>query len=113
MSVFYKSMSRLKSEKFKEYKRRFKRGKPCAHCGKRLPSSQMSIDHIIPIEQFNGSPYDKSNWQVLCLPCHRIKTMNENIESAKRRADESNKTPMPYSAVFGAILKKDSNDAED
>lgn len=33
----------------------------------------------------------------------------------KRKIDESNddKTPMPYSAVFGAILKKEGDDAED
>lgn len=37
------------------------------------------------------------------------------MKTIKRKIDESNddKTPMPYSMVFGAILKKEGDDAED
>ena len=87
MSSFYKMMPKNQSFKFTKFKKKFKKGKPCAHCGKILASQQMSVDHIIPLEQFNGSPFDTENWQVLCLPCHRTKTKLENEESLKRLAE--------------------------
>jgi len=87
MSSFYKMMPKNQSLKFTKFKKKFKKGKPCAYCGKILASQQMSVDHIIPLEQFNGSPFDTKNWQVLCLPCHRTKTKLENEESRKRAAE--------------------------
>ena len=86
MSVFYKSLSRDKHIRFNQFKRKWKRGKKCANCGERKKSSEMTVDHIIPLYEFNGSPYDTKNWQVLCLPCHREKTTRENRERLERNA---------------------------
>ena len=67
-----------RSPKYRELKRMFKRGKVCAGC-KKYKTGQMTIDHIIPMWQFTGSYSDTSNWQVLCLQCHRIKTRQEGF----------------------------------
>jgi hypothetical protein len=67
-----------RNPKYRELKRNFKRGKVCAEC-KEFKPDQMTIDHIIPMWQFTGSYSDTSNWQVLCLQCHRIKTRQEGF----------------------------------
>lgn len=79
-------MNREAEARFKAFKRRFKKNKPCADCGKRFKASEMSVDHIIPIYEFRGSPYDTRNWQVLCIPCHRKKTDRE-IQERKIQND--------------------------
>lgn len=38
----------------------------------------LNVDHIIPLTQWTGNPYDLINLQPLCKPCHSIKTRKEN-----------------------------------
>ena len=81
MSNFYKSMDcdKRTNMQFKTIKRMFKQGQPCKMCGNKLPKQQMSVDHIIPVSDPCVDPFDMTNWQVLCLPCHRKKTFEENL----------------------------------
>lgn len=67
-----------KDSDYRKAKRSFKRGKVCARCNE-YKSGEMTIDHIIPMWQFTGSYKDTSNWQVLCVQCHRIKTREEGF----------------------------------
>lgn len=80
MSVFYKAMENDRKEnmRFKAIKRAFKHGQPCAKCGKKLPKNLMTIDHIRPVSDPAVNPFDMTNWQVLCLYCHREKNREGN-----------------------------------
>lgn len=56
----------------------------CANCQNEFPATQVQVDHIIPIgydkswdEWINGLYCEKENLQVLCKPCHKIKTQLE------------------------------------
>lgn len=49
---------------------------------------------------------------VLCGKCGEYKRKADEIIDDSERADVD-ETPMPHSAVFGAILKKEGKDAED
>lgn len=77
MSIYIDIMSKNASYAFKAKKRKFKKGKSCATCGKRYSREDMTVDHIVPMYQYSGSPFDTSNWQVLCLDCHREKSKKE------------------------------------
>ncbi len=46
----------------------------CARCARYIKMRRRTIDHIIPMSIYLGSPEDKSNWQMLCVNCHRNKT---------------------------------------
>lgn len=75
MSLFYESMAahpELDSH-FKEIKRAFKHGQACAECGRRLKKHLMTVDHIRDVENLDVDPFDMTNWQVLCMDCHRKK----------------------------------------
>ncbi len=73
MSVFYQSMSKSQAMAFKKRKKAFKKGKPCAICGKTYPSDQMMVAHIIPVTELTDAQalYDTRNWSVHCLACER------------------------------------------
>ena len=56
----------------------------CAGCSELFPASQVQVDHIRPMGQ--GRTWDEfinelyceaDNLQVLCKPCHKIKTTKE------------------------------------
>lgn len=56
----------------------------CAGCGTDYPAKQVQVDHIIPIgydkswdEWINGLFCERTNLQVLCLQCHKVKTQLE------------------------------------
>ena len=87
MSVFYKSMelNRKENMRFKAIKRVFKHGQPCVKCGKKLPKNLMPIDHIKPVSNPAVNPFDMTNWQVLCLYCHRAKNREGNHGRKNRR----------------------------
>lgn len=62
----------------------------CASCGKYFKDKQFHMDHVIPVvdpktdPDFNLHIYaerlfcEEENWQCLCIPCHDIKTKEEN-----------------------------------
>lgn len=40
------------------------------------------IDHIIPVSRRPDLFWETSNWQGLCVPCHKVKTAEENSKGA-------------------------------
>lgn len=91
MSLFYKSLSAYEAFKFKKRKQAFKKGKPCAVCGKTYPKGQMMVAHIIPVRQLTDydALYDTSNWEVRCIYCerrlNREETLKKNIMEKKAK----------------------------
>ena len=70
----------------------------CAICGKPEAISSIQVDHIIPVTPLNKSLTDlsihdmvirtwcdPSNLQVLCKPCHQVKSNAENAERRKNK----------------------------
>ena len=60
----------------------------CASCGKDHPAKGVQVDHIQPIgtertwdEFIEGLFCEKTNLQVLCIACHKEKTLKEKNES--------------------------------
>lgn len=45
-------------------------------CGKYLPLTMLSVDHIVPIHM-GGTVSDINNMELLCFKCHKRKTRNE------------------------------------
>lgn len=58
----------------KTYLNRFKF---CRICDDWVLRDQRSIDHIIPMWRYSGNYWEKINWQMLCLRCHKKKTRIE------------------------------------
>ena len=50
-------------------------GSPCMACGSWHPSSNIVIDHVVPLSR-NGTDLD-DNVQPLCIGCHKVKTTQE------------------------------------
>ena len=50
-------------------------GSPCMGCGPWHPAPSIVIDHVDPVGK--GGTDQDDNVQPLCLPCHRIKTRQE------------------------------------
>ena len=50
----------------------------CRECKRHLASSDLEIDHVVALAD-GGADVD-GNVQVLCKPCHAIKTSRENSE---------------------------------
>lgn len=97
MSMFYEQMAANPDldRYFKEMKRAFKHGQPCAKCGDKLKKHLMTVDHIIDVENPEVDPFDMTNWQVLCAPCHRQK----NIDKMKAR----HAVPQAVSVASGKV----------
>lgn len=97
MSMFYEQMAANPEldRYFKEMKRAFKHGQPCANCGDKLKKHLMTVDHIIDVENPEVDPFDMTNWQVLCAPCHRQK----NIDKMKAR----HAVPQAVSVAIGKV----------
>ena len=62
----------------------------CATCGGEFPQREVQVDHIEPIgtcptwDEFIEKLFcEKDNLQVVCKPCHKIKTKEERDESKK------------------------------
>lgn len=83
MSLFYKSLSAYEAFKFRKRKQAFKKGKPCAVCGKTYPKGQMMVAHIIPVRQLTDydALYDTSNWEVRCIYCERRLNREETLKN--------------------------------
>lgn len=47
----------------------------CAACGRVVAMSDFALDHNIAL--VNGGEDTEANSQVLCLPCHEIKTIED------------------------------------
>lgn len=73
MSLFYQSLPYGVARSFKRRKKKFKRGKPCAICGKIYPSDEMMVAHKKPVEKLTDweALYDVKNWEVRCIYCER------------------------------------------
>ena len=57
----------------------------CEDCGKKIrPGDGPEYDHIISAEQGGGN--DLGNCQVLCAPCHKLKTREDVGKQAKSRS---------------------------
>lgn len=69
----------------------------CAVCGNAFPAKHVVVDHVEPVIPITGfSEWDTiirrmycpaENLQVVCKPCHKIKTKQENEE---RKAHNNN-----------------------
>jgi len=50
----------------------------CAKCGAMLPASGLEVDHRVPLLANRGGGEDVAqNLQLLCRPCHLVKTAEE------------------------------------
>ena len=69
----------------------------CAECNEDFPTKEVQVDHVLPIvdpsegfiswDAFIANLFcSKDNLQVLCKPCHKIKTLKEN----KKRKENVN-----------------------
>lgn len=75
-----------------------KRGyRKCAMCKKEFHHAETQVDHVEPVikpetgfttwdEYINRLFVETKGWQVLCKPCHRVKTNAENERRAEIRA---------------------------
>lgn len=54
----------------------------CAYCSKALQQTAFHCDHIIPVK--HGGPTCRSNLQLLCRPCHKVKSSTEHKLSLPR-----------------------------
>ena len=61
---------RLKSRK----RKRIRAALPqvCVHCG---ATEGLTLDHVVP--RVYGGTNERSNFQILCLPCNRLKAKDE------------------------------------
>lgn len=73
---------------FKAIKQAFKHGQSCKRCGNKLPKHLMTVDHIRDVEDPSVDPFDMTNWQVLCMPCHRAKNREKMRSNNKPAAIE-------------------------
>lgn len=90
MSLFYQSLPYLENWAFKRRKSAFKRGKPCAICGKKYPKGEMMVAHIIPVRELSDydALYDTTNWEVRCIYCERRLNNEENRIKRKQKNRE-------------------------
>lgn len=58
--------------------------KKCELCGSK---KRLIKDHIIPVS--DGGKDDKSNLQILCSKCHRLKTMNEHSKRWRKMRERN------------------------
>lgn len=71
----------------------------CAHCEKPFGGKDVRKDHIVPIEAVTGwdgwdALFERAwcgvkGYQILCVPCHKVKTQKENsLRRANQRLTE-------------------------
>lgn len=61
-------------------------GGKCEICKKSLAGVPINVDHRDPLDA--GGADELSNWQAVCVPCHRRKTGREATSRAARRRAE-------------------------
>lgn len=80
--AIYKRDPFYESKEWRRVRARVRQEEPiCRYCQR--PAE--CVDHIIPRKQ-GGAPFDRSNLQSLCKPCHDVK-----------RRQEGNRVPIPRS----------------
>lgn len=74
--------------RWKRLRNRFRKANPlCEACkAKGITQAMDIVDHITPILD-GGAPYDWSNLQSLCTPCHNSKS-NKERAARKRKREE-------------------------
>lgn len=55
----------------------------CAKCREKVSLGNYQIDHIHRLDALGK--HELENWQLLCVPCHKPKTANDNREAKKGR----------------------------
>ena len=55
----------------------------CAACAIKVQLGGYDIDHIVRLDA--GGTHELENWQLLCVPCHKAKTRDDNREAKKGR----------------------------
>jgi hypothetical protein len=60
----------------------------CAQCRVCLQGKSSEVDHIVPLSE--GGPHAPINTQLLCIPCHKKKTAEENRLRSERFSTYSN-----------------------
>lgn len=90
MSLFYKSLTYTENIEFKSRKQAFKAGKPCAICGKMLPSEKMMVAHLVPVRELpdKAALFDEGNWEVRCIYCERRLHHEEQLRANARKISE-------------------------
>jgi 5-methylcytosine-specific restriction protein A len=75
-------------------------GGKCAECSAEFLGKPWHLDHVIPLEM--GGPDVPSNWQCLCVQCHKDKTKDDmkDLAKAKRREAKNTGAKAPAKAQF-------------
>jgi RNA-directed DNA polymerase len=82
----------------------------CSKCGLYFkPEDTLQVDHIIPRSQGGRDGYD--NWQLLHLPCHQLKTAQENKQRQQQggTCDKSQTVEEPCEVNVSSTVLKPSN----
>lgn len=53
----------------------------CAKCREKVSLGNYNIDHIIRLDALGK--HELENWQLLCVPCHKPKSVVDNWEAKK------------------------------
>ena len=92
----YETLNEAKTEKKINKKTgRLAQHYKCATCLEEFSQKDVEVDHIIPVVSpatgfttwdnfISGLFCDKDNLQVLCVPCHKLKTLKEKSVASKR-----------------------------
>lgn len=56
-------------------------GHKCMSCFQKKTLAQLSIDHVMPVSK--GGRSQMANMQLLCIPCHAIKSVMDNPNDGK------------------------------
>lgn len=93
--MFYKTLKPNENRKFKERKRQFKRGKPCAVCGRLLAERKMMVAHIRPASEIpkREALMNAGNWEVRCIECEQRLNREEELRKKKLRKAKRPKKP--------------------
>lgn len=73
----------------------------CAECHKRFPAKDIQVDHVVPVVPVTGfETWDNvienlfceaDNLQVLCKPCHKLKSQKERQERSSYNKNKAKK----------------------
>ena len=89
----------------------------CNHCSKLFTAKHIEIDHISPVvdpvvgfttwdEYITRLYCETKNLQVLCKPCHKLKTLEE--KQSRTRKPSLKTSPKPRMRSHSSTLKKPS-----
>lgn len=104
LSRYWKPIQKTKMEARREYEGPNKRQKfeyQCNHCKKWFKETDVCVDHIIPAGSLSSSTdlpgfverlFSEDGYQVLCDPCHNIKTVEDRriLKEEKLKKDDNN-----------------------